>query len=66
MQFESWSAFWSMGGYGFYVWLSFGVTFLCMLGVVIQSRMEAKALLDEVKRNEKRQAKIKQAMEINQ
>jgi heme exporter protein D len=55
-----------MGGYGFYVWLSFGVTFLCMLGVVIQSRMEAKALLDEVKRNEKRQAKIKQAMEINQ
>ncbi|GHT96467.1 hypothetical protein FACS1894116_13650 [Betaproteobacteria bacterium] len=26
MQWESWAAFWSMGGKGFYVWGSYGVT----------------------------------------
>ncbi|RUO26355.1 heme exporter protein CcmD [Aliidiomarina minuta] len=33
MQFESWQEFILMGGYGFYVWLSFAATFLC-LGVL--------------------------------
>ena len=26
MHWESWAAFWSMGGKGFYVWGSYGVT----------------------------------------
>ncbi len=26
MIWESWDAFWAMGGYGLYVWGSFGVT----------------------------------------
>ena len=30
MNWESWSAFWQMGGAGFYVWGSYGVTFLCL------------------------------------
>ncbi|MCP3429866.1 heme exporter protein CcmD, partial [Opacimonas viscosa] len=34
MQFESWQAFWHMGGYAFYVWTSFGVTFLAM-GLIV-------------------------------
>ena len=24
MQWASWSEFWNMGGYGYYVWMSFG------------------------------------------
>ncbi len=30
MIWNSWSEFWTMGGYGLYVWGSFGVTALCM------------------------------------
>ena len=30
MHWNSASEFWAMGGYGFYVWGSFGITFLCM------------------------------------
>jgi heme exporter protein D len=35
MHWSSWSEFWSMGGYGLYVWGSYGVTFLLLGGEVI-------------------------------
>lgn len=41
MQWESWSAFFSMGGYAFYVWGSFGATLLCMMWEVIALRKRA-------------------------
>jgi len=31
MIWNNWNDFWAMGGYGLYVWGSFGVTALCML-----------------------------------
>ncbi len=31
MQWESWSAFWNMGGAAFYVWGSYGLTFALMV-----------------------------------
>ncbi|MCD6707578.1 MAG: heme exporter protein CcmD [Thiobacillus sp.] len=34
MIWESWQAFWAMGGYGLYVWGSFGVTLLCIMAEV--------------------------------
>lgn len=34
MNWESWEAFWAMGGYGLYVWGSFGMTALCIAGEV--------------------------------
>jgi heme exporter protein D len=30
MIWNSWNEFWAMGGYGLYVWGSFGVTALCI------------------------------------
>ena len=30
MIWNSWNEFWAMGGYGLYVWGSFGVTALCV------------------------------------
>ena len=30
MIWSSWTEFWAMGGYGLYVWGSFGVTALCV------------------------------------
>lgn len=32
MNWESWSAFWHMGGHGRFVWGSYGVTAVLMLG----------------------------------
>jgi heme exporter protein D len=34
MNWESWQAFWAMGGYGLYVWGAFGMTLLCVLGEI--------------------------------
>ena len=33
LHFSSWNAFFAMGGYGLFVWLSFGVTF-ALLGLL--------------------------------
>ena len=35
MNWNSFGEFLSMGGYGLYVWVSFGATALCMAGEVI-------------------------------
>jgi heme exporter protein D len=35
MEWASWSDFWRMGGYGFYVWGSYGVTAIGVLLEVI-------------------------------
>jgi heme exporter protein D len=38
MRWDSWADFWSMGGYGLYVWGSMGITFLLMALEVFQAR----------------------------
>lgn len=38
MIWNSWSDFWSMGGRGYFVWMSVGVTFLVLLLEIIISR----------------------------
>lgn len=43
MQWGSLAEFLAMGGYGFYVWTSFGVTALCMLGEVLALRQRYRA-----------------------
>ena len=44
MIWESWQAFWAMGGYGLYVWGSFGVTLLCVVaGVWLLRRHDLQA-----------------------
>jgi heme exporter protein D len=45
MIWNSWNDFWAMGGYGLYVWGSFGVTAVCMaLEVVWVKNARAQAL----------------------
>lgn len=46
MNWGGWSEFWAMGGYGFYVWGSYGVALACLaLEIVFLRRrsLEAKA-----------------------
>jgi heme exporter protein D len=45
---SSWSDFLAMGGYGLYVWGSFGVTALVMAGEMLSLRLRRRALADEV------------------
>lgn len=35
MNWGSWSNFWHMGGYGLYVWGSYAVTLLCVVGELL-------------------------------
>lgn len=49
MEWESWSAFWAMGGYGAYVWWSFGVTAAVMVGELILVRRRHRAARQAVK-----------------
>ena len=66
MQFESFADFLNMGGYAFYVWLSFGVTFLAMGIIVIQSFIKHSNLLKQVVVEQERKARIKQARQQQQ
>ena len=61
MQFDSLDAFLAMGGYGFYVWLSFGVCFASMLILAVVSKTRHKQLLAKVLIEKERQARIKNA-----
>ncbi len=38
MAWDSWSAFFNMGGYALYVWFSFGLTALCVVWEVLALR----------------------------
>ena len=47
MNWASVSEFLAMGGYGLYVWGSFGVTAIVMLGEMVSLRARRRALRDE-------------------
>ncbi|MFD1007146.1 MULTISPECIES: heme exporter protein CcmD [Oceanisphaera] len=64
MKFDSWSAFWAMGGYGFYVWLSFGFTLVAMVGIVISTMATKKTLLRAVKQKQARTQRRKAAQKL--
>ena len=66
MQFESFADFLNMGGYAFYVWLSFGVTFLGMGIIAIQSFSKHRDLLKQVVVEKERKARIKKARQHQQ
>ncbi|QJR81736.1 heme exporter protein CcmD [Alteromonas pelagimontana] len=64
MHFDSWQAFWQMGGYALYVWLSFGVTIIVMASITIASAREHRQLLHKVLKEQARRARIRKAREI--
>lgn len=61
MKFNSFAEFIAMGGYGVYVWLSFGVSFSVMLVLVIASWYERKILDKEIRQEAYRQYRIQVA-----
>lgn len=61
MQFDSFSDFIAMGGYGFYVWLSFGTCALILLGILFSSLRDTKRIVASVEQQVAREARIKKA-----
>ncbi|WP_334048301.1 heme exporter protein CcmD [Alteromonas gracilis] len=66
MQFESFVDFLAMGGYAFYVWLSFGVTFVAMAIIAVQSFIKHRGLLKQVVVEKERKVRIKKAQQQQQ
>jgi len=50
MIWESWQAFWAMGGFGFYVWSSYGMTLLCIVGEIGLLRRHRRQVWQRLKR----------------
>ncbi len=46
MSWESWDAFWSMGGRGFFVWGSYGVLLIAVIAELIVLRNARKRALN--------------------
>jgi heme exporter protein D len=42
MNWGGWSEFWAMGGYGFYVWGSYGVMLACLALEIVLLRRRAR------------------------
>lgn len=59
-QFDSISDFFAMGGYGFYVWLAYGITFVAMGLLIWQSKREITQTLNLVKKESAREVFAKQ------
>lgn len=59
--FHSWSDFWQMGGYAFYVWLAVAVTALSLLVVVWHACWQRRALLADVQRQMAREHRMQAA-----
>jgi len=59
MHFESLNDFLAMGGYAFYVWLSYGVTFTLLLGLTIISVRGRRNLINEIRSKQAREQKLK-------
>ena len=58
MFFESWQDFLQMGGYGFYVWLSYGISIAAIVILAIQSYRDKSAVLREVRREQAREQRV--------
>jgi len=64
MQFDSIGAFLDMGGYGFYVWLSYGVSITALALLIFSSLNSHKKIKQQIAQRIKREAKLRQAAEL--
>ncbi|MDN7126840.1 heme exporter protein CcmD [Pseudidiomarina sp. 1APR75-33.1] len=60
MVFDNLQAFIAMGGYGFYVWLAFGISFAAIAVLVITGLTARRKLQREFVREQRRQERLAQ------
>ncbi len=66
MQFDSFSAFLNMGGYGFYVWLSFGVSAALIAGLLFSSLTSHTKVIKQIGARQQRENKLRQVRKNRQ
>lgn len=66
MQFNSFSDFINMGGYGFYVWLSFGSAALILSLLLISSKTGHQKIIRQIAKRKQREDKLRQARALRQ
>lgn len=65
MHFNSFSEFINMGGYGFYVWLSYGVTFALLITLTVVSVRKRRNLFNQIRSKQAREQKLKEYRQGN-
>ena len=63
MHFQSWAEFWAMGGYGLFVWLSFGSSYIMLAVLVWYSHYQHKQFKHQLSAELAREKRIKQYQE---
>uniref|UniRef100_A0A486XY70 Heme exporter protein D n=1 Tax=Rheinheimera sp. BAL341 TaxID=1708203 RepID=A0A486XY70_9GAMM len=63
MHFQSWAEFWAMGGYGLFVWLSFGSTYLLLIALTWYSHWQQKQFAIQLAARLAREQRVKQYQE---
>ena len=53
-----WSEFFHMGGYAFYVWTSWGLTFLIVFILWLQAKLAKKKIIVEINRQIRHESKL--------
>jgi len=66
MQFSNFSDFINMGGYGFYVWLSFGAAAVLLTLLTISSKAGHQKIIKQIALRKKREDKLRQARKNKQ
>lgn len=66
MHFDTLSDFFAMGGYAFYVWLSYGTAFTLLVGLTVVSVRKRRNLLGEIRSKQAREQKLKEYRKGNQ
>ena len=56
--FASWSEFFAMGGYAFYVWLAVALSIIPLAVLVIHTVTQHRAILRDVSRQRAREARL--------
>lgn len=61
--FASWSEFFAMGGYAFYVWLAVAMSVIPLVVLVIHTATQHRAILRGVAQQQAREARMRTAQE---
>ncbi|GIU01763.1 heme exporter protein CcmD [Shewanella algidipiscicola] len=59
MQFDSLTDFLNMGGYAFYVWLSYGITVFSLATLIFFSVRQKRKILIEISKKMQREERLK-------
>ena len=61
IQFSDWQSFVAMGGYGLFVWLSFGAFVLLLIGTLLGLKWQRRSIVKAIRAEQHRRQRIEAA-----